>query len=356
MAGQLNYKSLIILALLFSSLGVAACGTGEASVSSAEETVPLPVIIAHPERAEIAAIHTATASIESDRDAPVLARVPGEIVELLVEEGERVAAGQLLARLDGERLRLEMLSARANLDRARGEYERYVDLNRRGLVSEAMFDGLRYELEAIEASYELAALNLEYAGIRATIPGIVSERSVKLGQNVAVGQPLFRITDTRELIAHLKIPQTEIAKFAPGHAATVAVDSMPDRTFVAAIVRVSPTIDVVNGTFRATAAIDNREGMLAPGMFGRFGIAYERHADALTIPASALLEEDDETSVYVVVDGKVARRSIVVGIATPDRIEVESGLSEQDRVVVVGHGALRDGSKVIASAAATAAG
>lgn len=347
---------LSILALI-ALPALAGCGVGEASLNAgelAEEATPLPVRVVYPERADIFATYEATTTIASEGDAPVLARVPGEVVELLVEEGDRVDEGQVVARLDGERLRLEMLAAKAEMDRVRGEYQRYIDLNERGLVSEAMFDGLRYDLDALKASYQLKKLDYEYANIRATISGVVAERNVKLGQNIVVGAPVFRITDTSQLIADLQIPQTELKKFAAGHTATLAVDSMPGREFSAEIVRISPTIDTRNGTFRATAFIDNALGRLAPGMFARFKVAYEEHANAMTIPATALIEEDDETSVYVVDDGIVSRRPIEVGIVSGDRLEVLDGLAEDDQVVVVGQAALRDGSKVLAQTTDTA--
>ena len=113
--------------------------------------------------------------------------------------------------------------------------------------------------------------------------------------------------DTSELLAYLQIPQGELAKFAAGQAATLVVDAMPNTTYSATIARISPTIDVRNGTFRATAFVDNRSGELAPGMFARFSIAYDRHADALVIPRAAIVEEDDQASIYVVANGSVAR-------------------------------------------------
>lgn len=343
--------SLILLAALSAPL-LAACGVGEASIAASgepDDATPVPVEVAFPARADIFATYVATTTIGSEGDAPVLARVPGEVVELLVEEGDWVDQGEALARLDGERLRLEMLSARANLDRAKSEYERYVDLNRRGLVSESMFDGLKYDLDALEASYELKRLEYDYSTIRAPIPGYVSERSIKPGQAVGIGDVAFRITDTSQLVAYMQIPQTELAKFSAGHAATLSVDAMPGERFDAEIVRISPTIDVRNGTFRATAFIDNSSGDLAPGMFARFTIAYEKHAEALTIPKRALIEEDDETSVYVVENGQVSRRRIEVGIRSDTQVEVLNGLGENEQVVVVGQSALRDGSKVLAN-------
>ena len=338
--------------LVLTSALISGCGTGEASVPDAdaiEAATPVAVETALPSRSDINATYAASASISSDADAPVTARVAGEIVELLVEEGDRVEVGQVLARLDGERLRLEMLSASANLDRAKKEYKRNTDLHERGLVSSAMFEGLKYDLASLNATYELKRLNYDYSNIRATISGVVSSREVKTGENLNPGQVAFRITETKELVAYLQIPQAELAKFAAGHKATVKVASMPDNDFEATIIRISPTIDARNGTFRATAAIDNGDGYLAPGMFGRFMISYERHSNALVIPANALLDEDEETTVYVVQDNEVVRRAVEVGIEEDGRVEILSGLLDDDQVVVIGHSGLRDGSKVLAS-------
>jgi len=345
-------KLTIATLALATSVALSGCGVGEASIADSannEAVTQVPVEVAHPMRADIYATYEATTTIASDADAPVLARAAGDVVELLVEEGDQVTMGQVLARLDGERLRLEMLAAKATLDQGRGEYERYIDMHDRGLVSASMFEGLKYDLDALEATYSLKKLNYDYSSIRAPIAGVVSTRDIKLGQNIGINDATFRITDTSELIAYLQIPQAEHAKFIAGHSASLQVDALPGIRFAATIARISPTIDVRNGTFRATAFISNQDGDLAPGMFARFRIAYEKHEAALVIPARALIEEDDQTSVYVVVAGEVARRSIETGIESGGQIEVLSGLAEDDQIVVVGQSGLRDGSKVLAS-------
>lgn len=343
---------IIAVAALSAIMTLPGCGVGEASNVNVEEmrtATPVPVEVTYPVRADIYATYRATTTIESDADAPVLARVPGEVVELLVEEGETVEQGQVLARLDGERLRLEMLAAKANLEQARKEFARYSDLAERGLVSESMFDGLKYDVDALQATYNLAKLNHGYSMIRATIDGVVSSRDIKLGQNIDANSVAFRITDTSELVAYMQIPQVELAKFAAGHSASLKVDSMPGSDFRARITRISPTIDVRNGTFRATAFINNDQGYLVPGMFARFTIAYEIHEDAMLVPADAIVEEDDEMTVYVVVDDAVARRIVETGITSSGQVEILSGLAENEEIVVIGHSGLRDGSKVLAS-------
>jgi membrane fusion protein (multidrug efflux system) len=345
-------NSLLAVLVLSSIAVIPGCGTGEASISDEAEiqaATPVPVEVAIPLRADIFATYHATSTIESDADAPVLARVPGEVVQLLVEEGDLVQAGQVLARLDGERLRLEMLSARADHERASKELDRYDDLAKRGLVSEAMYDGLKFEVDALRARYDLANLNYGYSEIRATISGIVSSRDVKLGQSIESNSIAFRITDTSELVAYLQIPQSELAKFSSGHDVRLQVDSMPDVEFNATIARISPTIDTQNGTFRATVLIDNTAADLVPGMFARFTVAYEKHEDALLVPDYAVVEEDDEASVYVVADGTVALRVVETGIRSGDQVEILSGLADDEEIVVVGISGLRDGSKVLAS-------
>ena len=342
----------IALFALAAAAQLAGCGVGEASVAEAEAVeaaTPVPVQVAHPYRDDIFATYVATATLASDADAPVVARVPGDVVELLVEEGDYVAEGEALARLDGERLRLEMLAAKANLEQARSELARNVDLHQRGLISASAFENLQYDLEALEATYELRSLEYGYATIRAPIAGFVAAREIKPGQHLAVDDVAFRITDTSELVAYLQIPQAQLAKFASGHGVRIEVAAMPGKAFPARIARVSPTIDTRNGTFRATAVIDNAAGDLAPGMFGRFTIAYEKHADVLVVPTDALIDEDDESAVYVVNDGEVVRRIVQTGVETDGRVEILAGLSERDVVVVVGHSSLRDGSKVLAS-------
>lgn len=339
------------LLALFAATGT-GCGIGKASdtdSTAAADFAPLPVLVASPETADIFAMYETTATIASDAEAPILARVEGQVTEILVEEGDTVSTGQILARLDGKRLRFQMQKAKADLEKATREYERSISLHERGLVSAASFDDLQYDLQAMRASFDIKTLNYNYTAIRSTISGIVSSRDIKVGTNVNVGQLAFTVTDTSRLVAYLSIPQTELSKFSSGHAVAVRVDSMPDAEYGATIARISPTIDPRTGTFRATAYLDNQDSELAPGMFGRFTIAYEKHLDTLIIPIAAAVQEDNEIIVFVVQDGAAVRREIQVGIRSNGVLEVLSGLDLDDIIIITGQSGLRDGSRVLAS-------
>jgi len=339
-----------VLAIVAASL--TGCGVGEAKSNEslpAADVTALPVVVTAPETSDIYATYKTTANIVADSEAPILSRVDGAVVEILVEEGDEVREGQLLARLDGARLELEVLEARVKLEQATRELERLSQLSQRGLVSAASIDGLRFDVESLEAEYALKKLEYGYTEIRATISGVVSAREIKVGAQMTVGDSAFRITNTDKLVAYMTIPQTELAKFSAGHEATVSVDAMPEAAFRASIARISPTIDTRTGTFRATAYIDNVDGALAPGMFGRFTIAYDRHADALVIPLAATVQEDGVTVVYVVNDGTAERRPVRTGIVSDGKVEILSGLDADELVVLTGQSGLRDGSRVLAS-------
>lgn len=345
-----NAATALLIALFATVL--TACGVGVASPSEdlvQEVSAPLPVQVTVPRSTEIFARYHTTATIASDADAPIPARVEGEVVEILVEEGDRVEKGQILGRLDGERLRIEMKQAKANLEKTIREYERFINLHERGLVSTAAFDDMKFDMDALKAHYELKKLDYDYATIRASISGVVSARHIKVGQHINSGDITFRVTNPSELVAYLQIPQSELSKFTVGQSAGIQVDSMPDQDFNATVTRISPTIDTRNGTFRATAYVDNDDGLLAPGMFGRFEIAYEKHSGALVIPVAAVLEEDNVSVVYVVEDGAAVRRMITTGIEEDGQIEILSGLEGDERIIMTGQNSLRDGSKVLAS-------
>jgi membrane fusion protein (multidrug efflux system) len=353
----MKFKNSVIATLAaLLTFQLTGCGVGEANTDIAvvEASSALPVEVVVPHNAEITATYHATTTITSDVDAPVTARAGGEITKILVEEGDLVSKGQVLAQLDGDRLRLQVKQAKANLEKTTREYERYINLHDRGLVSSADVDAMKFELDGLKAQYELQQLNYNYTFIRAPFAGIVSAREVKIGQHLNVGDTTFRVTDSAELVAHLLVPQSELSKFSAGSTASIKVDAMPDMNFTATIARISPTIDTRNGTFRATAYINNEDGMLAPGMFGRVEIAYEKHSNALVIPAMAVLEEDNVSVVYIVDDGAAIRRMIETGIEENGNIEVLSGLEGNERIIVTGQNGLRDGSRVLASVSANA--
>jgi membrane fusion protein (multidrug efflux system) len=358
-------------------LALSACGGRPQDDAAAGSKAGIPVEVAVATREAIVASYTGTAALEPAREAQVAAKTSGVLLELLTEEGRRVKAGQVLARLDAERARLELARAEANLKRLENNFSRAEDLYLRKLISTEAFDQIRADLSTQRAAYDLAKLELSYTDITAPIDGVISLRLVKEGNLIQPNQSLFRIDDFDPLLAVLNVPERELSIMRPGLDVRMVVDALPGEVFTGTVARVSPVVEAGTGTFRVTTEFRDPAGRLKSGMFGRLEVIYDTRADALTIPREALAEEDGQAFVYVVERGipvevapagegrgrrrpapeaaeaaprqptTVARRRVIsVGFAHGGRVEVREGLADGDKVVTVGRAALRDGVAV----------
>jgi membrane fusion protein (multidrug efflux system) len=355
-------EQLLLGALLLAG-ALALAGCGDANGDSAKDgkdgkdAVPaVPVEVAKTQRAEMAALYTGTAPIEADRRALVMPKVTGEIRAVLADEGQRVRAGQVLARLDGDQLRLEVALNEATMQKLERDYNRNLELQQKGLVSATAIDNLKYELAAAKANWELARLQLSYCDIRSPIAGTVTQRldHVKVGNTVtpvggvieSADSSLFVVEDLDTLMLRVNVPERELAKLSVGQPAELSFDAVPGRTFRGKIDLISPSIDPATATFAVRIRVTETGGLLRPGMFARVAIVYERKPDALQIPRTALLDSDGPPKVFVVKDGKAAERAVKLGLSNGAWIEVTEGLKDGEQVVVVGQGAVKPGAAV----------
>jgi membrane fusion protein (multidrug efflux system) len=346
-------------ALLALSVVLAAgCSNGKAKDKDPSEAdAAVPVEVQPLRRAAMLAVYSGTAPIEAHEEAEVVAKVGGEVRQIFVEEGDAVKAGQVLARLDGDRLRLEVAQTEANLRKLERDYNRQLELSQKGLVAKGTAENAKFDLDALRAAYDSGRLELSYTDIRAPIDGVVSARYIKLGNTIAQNAPTFRVTDLDPLVAYVHIPEKEFRKLAPQQTAEIVVDALGGERFAGSISRISPTVDPKTGTFRARVEVPDPSRRLKPGMFGRVNIVYERREDALQLPRAAIVDADGEQSVFVIEDGKAAQRAVRTGLASNGWIEVVEGLDGTERVVVVGQGGLKTGTAVkVVEATTPAAG
>ena len=346
-----NFWPILTLTAFF----MTACQPGADDQLDEDEIPAIPVETATPTRGDILAVYSGTAPIEAFADATVIAKVAGEVQAILVEEGDDVESGDVLARLDGDRLGLEMEQAEANLRKLQRDYQRNVDLNERGLISAGDFEKVQYEMEALQATFDLAKLELSYTEIRAPIDGVISERFIKLGNTIDVNAPTFQVTSLEPLISYLHVPEREYRRIDAGQDAVIHIDALAGKQFGAIVSRVSPVVDPDTGTFKISIEVSDPSRQLKPGMFGRISIVYDMHANAMQIPRSAIIEEAGQSAVYVIDDNIAERRVIRTGYAEGGQIEVLEGLDETEAFVTVGQTSLKNGSKVsIINAAETA--
>lgn len=366
------------LLILFVSLLLAACGKSSGDKGKAAENALVPVEAVTAAARAIDASYSGTATLEADREADVVAKTGGVLLKLLVEEGDKVRQGQVLARLDDASPRLSLAKAEATLRKLEADYRRADEMFGKKLLSLEEHDKIKFDLDNQRAAYDLARLELSYTQVEAPIDGVIGKRMVKEGNLIQLNQALFHIVDFDPLLGVLNVPERELNTLKPEQPVSMVVDALPGQRFPGVIERVSPVVEAASGTFRVTCRFSAQNQALKPGMFGRIDVVYDRKLDALTIPRSALIEEDGETAVFLIVDapppaapeagkdgkgGKDAakdaapatpatpalqaqRRVIHVGFADADYIEVRDGLKAGDRVITVGRNAVRDGTLV----------
>jgi len=380
-----GWTAVAVLILLFAvGCGGGGGGEGEGGKDAAEtaQDTAVPVESALSKRDEIVASYTGTASLEPEGQAQVVAKTSGVVQNVLVEEGDKVRAGQVLATLDPERPRLAMRQSEASLKRLENDARRAEEMFKRKLLSAEASDRAKFDMQSQRAAYEMARLELSYTQVAAPISGTVSMRMIKPGNFMTINQSAFMIDDFDPLLAVLNVPERELRLLKPAMKVAMHVDALPGRTFEGVIARVSPVVDSKTGTLRVTAEFHDETGTLKSGMFGRLTVVYDTKSDALVVPREALADEDGETFVYVVEKDPtppkpkkaekksrfsfgtaqaeepkkpkkpagpalVAKRKLVkLGYVSGDKVEILSGVAEGARVVTVGRSAVRDGTRV----------
>jgi membrane fusion protein, multidrug efflux system len=359
----------------------AGCGGAKDPAKDAAAQAAIPVEGASASHQAVTANYSGTATLEAVGEAQVVAKTSGIILKIMVEEGMRVQKGQLLAQLDDDAVRNKLVQAEATLKKAQAAFDKSEKGIAKNLIPRADFDRDKFDLETQHAVVEGAKIDLAYTRILAPISGVIAKRSVKLGNLVTINQTLFQIVDMDPLQAVLNVPERDLDTLKAGQPVHLRVDALPEKTFEGTVARIAPVVDATSGTFRATCEFRDSTSTLKPGMFGRVDVVYDQRHDALVVPRSALVEEDGESSVYVIepappkkVDAKdknkdapkakageavaaenakavaplfVAKRRVVkTGYTESDRVEVRDGLKDGERVITIGRNAVRDGTEV----------
>ncbi len=357
---EMNGRTLFKWSVCVLLAGVISSGCGEEEESPAAGGGPggrgnwgggrggvaaIPVKAEQVTRGEMNAYVETYARLEAEREISVLGRATGFLQELGVEEGDRVTAGQVLAKLDKEELELRMRQVQAGYNEAKSNYDRIKVLYENKMVSQAEYETTQLRFENSKVDLEEAELNLAYADVEAPISGVIMQRMVEVGTLVRSNQELFFIADMDPLLVRIFVPERRMYQLKPGQGATVSVEALPGRTFKGKIRMISPRVDPESGTVKVTLEVP-ASGMLKPGMFCTVRIITDSRPNALIVPKKALILETDADDVFAVRDGKVALVDVELGFVEGDRVEIVSGLEEGMQVVTVGHEGLKDGAAV----------
>ncbi len=307
-------------------------------------------------------------TVQAVSQATVRAKLSAEIKRVLVREGDRVTAGQSIAEFDTAQLRAQMAERKASLESARAQLamadrtrQANAQLVKQNFISQNAFDTAdsahKVQLAALataQAQRDLTQLSLTDAVVRAPISGTVSKRHVQPGEKVSFDAPLIGIVDLAQLEVQAQVPISDITQIKKGMPAQVEVEGVVGRRFAGTVERINPSAEMGTRTLNIYVSLSNDDSLLKAGMFARVTLTTSPELEVLALPLSALRSEGGQSFVWIVSDGKLARRPLVTGKRDEraQLIEVTSGLTPGEVVLATKFDNLKDGlaAKVISLA------
>jgi RND family efflux transporter MFP subunit len=297
----------------------------------------------------------AASSVELRADTAGELRVARDRSGRRLVEGDRVAAGQLIAEITGEEVRLAARSEATfqRYETARRDFESKRALFEEGLISDQEFRAVEAELADARTEWERSQLTEARSRLVTPIAGVVLRlarddqgQPLADGNLVIQGSEIARIAPVGELVADVDLVGPDLAKVHAGMEARVRHHAWEGRAFDGRVLRLAPALDPATRTLRAEVEVANGEGLLRPGMFVEVTIVSERHADVPVVPREAVTERGGLKVVFVLRGQRVSRREVAVGLGNDEIVEIESGVEQGERVVVRGLETLTDNARV----------
>lgn len=361
-------RTIIVVALLGTTLGGAsACRRGDANAEPAgnEPTVIGPENIVVVSEQDIRTGPALSGTLTPEREATIRSELTGPVVQTLIEQGQHVAEGQLLLRLDDTAIRDQVSSARsavttaqANLTVAQREQERNDALLKAGAIAERAVEQSRAQVTASQAQLssaqaQLATAEKQLANTRITAPftGIVSARSVSVGDVVSPGTALVTVVDPSTMRLEASVPAEALTSVRLGAPVDFVVTGYPNRHFTGRVTRINPIADPSTRQVRILASLPNSGGTLVGGLFADGRVSSETHRAAV-IPQSAVDERGLRPSVMRVRNGRTEKAEVSLGLrdAATETVEITQGLTPGDTVLLGAARGISPGTPIRVSA------
>jgi membrane fusion protein, multidrug efflux system len=286
-------------------------------------------------------------TVQPIRTLAVNAQASGALLAVNVEEGSRVSAGQVLARVDAREVEAQVRSAEAQYRVTRAARDRAEQLRDRQVITVAEYERDRAAYDAARSQLDQLRTRLGYAVIRAPAAGVVTAKHVETGDIVSPQARLFEIADVSTLVVPVRVSELDVVHLAAGDEARITLDAYPDRPLTGRIRRIFPAADPGTRLVPVEVALTGGSADVArPGFLARVSLALGTRDGVRLVPGGAVVGAAGAQAVYVVTDGTVERRPVQTGLTSQGQVEIVSGVEEGEPVVVVGNHNLRDGATV----------
>lgn len=306
--------------------------------------MPVEAVAARPDTV-VEAI-AATGQIEAVQAVELRPSVEGRIVEILFREGQEVAEGAPLFKVDDAELKAQVARAEAERDLARQALERTRQLIAQNASSTADLERADAAARSADAQYDLLRIRLDRTVVRSPFSGVAGQRLVSLGDYVNTSTKLVTLRTVNPQRATFRVPERYTAELRRGQSVEFSVAALPNRTFTGEVEFVDPVVELPARTILVKALVPNGNRLLHAGMFIEARVATDIRPGAVVIPEDAVLPLQNANVVWVAADGKADRREVTLGVRTPGFVEVRAGVRSGELVVVGGAERLFPGAAV----------
>lgn len=304
-----------------------------------------------------------TGSLSPLLQTTVRAQAPGEVTEVTVREGQTVAAGDVLVRIDTRNLAAARDSAAADLEKARADLalavlnrdksaamlqKKFIAQNSHD-ASEAAWQAAVASVKAAEAQLSLASIALAYATVRAPFAGIVSARLVQPGEKIEIGADLVGVVDLAHLELQAPAPADDVPSVRVGQVAQFTVGGFGARQFEGRVARINPMTDTGSRSVMLYLSVENPDGVLKGGMFAQGRLILDQTEPVPAIPLTAVRDQAGVQYVFTVEKAKITRRNVTLGLRSEEQnlVEVRSGVPLGAKVVAARIDTLKEGAPVV---------
>jgi len=330
----------------------AACGCSRGKAEDTEEPeearqqrlTNVEVQTVHP--TELEEYLNLTGHTEAAHDIIISSEQGGTVQELLVDRGDMVAEGRILARVSADIYQAQLAEAQANLRLRQAGLKKAKTLYERGSITSMQRLQAQVEYDAAAAQVELAKSRLVRAVITAPHSGVIDDRFVEEGEMVPPGGRLLRLVDRSRIKVVSEFSELDVTTFRPGIGAEVYFDALPGQVFQAELAFVAASAHQASRTFPCEFHLSNVDRTIRAGMIARIRVLKELHKQVLVLPQTTMLETEKGRSLFVLEGETAVKKSVALGASNNGMVIVENGLEPEQTVIIKGHRDLVDGQQV----------
>lgn len=333
-------KAIAITLIITVILSLYGCGKNEETekVQEAYIKIEKPITMDFSDKISL------PATLKAKNEASVNSNISSMVTAVNVRVGDQVSEGETLAVLDSEFASRTYEKARVGFQNVEKMYLRAKSLYEEGAISLMDYDTAKVNYDTVMEDYNLAKMNLEYTRITAPMSGVISAKSIEVGQMAAPGQEAFRIVDLSKLVAESGVSEKDITKLQYGQSVNVILQS--GETYTGKIDSISPVTNEMTSTYPISVLLDNPDGTLKAGMFADIEVIFGVNKNSLAIKNTSIISEDGIYYAFVNNKGKAEKRKLQIGIQDEEYTEILDGIQPGEEVISAGQDALKNGDSV----------